>query len=120
MLVILINYFPAVGCRVMMKEIAIKYGKLKLDVDSRKFFIGRRVIPLRNKEYSLLEYFMMNVGKVLSRTQILEDVWDRNIFCPTNTIDVHVSGLRQKLQAYTKRNPIKTIYCIGYMFDLRR
>ena len=64
-----------------------------------------------------MEYFLRNTGKVLSRTQLLEDVWDRNICWPTNTIDVHVSALRQKLKKYLSYDPIKTIHSIGYMFD---
>jgi DNA-binding response OmpR family regulator len=64
-----------------------------------------------------MEYFMRNAGRVLSRTQILEDVWDRNIFCPTNTVDVHVSSLRTKLSAYNCDSFIKTVHCVGYIFD---
>ena len=98
-------------------EETIGFGELKLCLDSRKLFCRGQYIYLRNKEFSLLEYFMKNVGKVLSRTQILEDVWDRNICCPTNTVDVHVSNLRKKLHKKFSLNLIKTVYCIGYIFD---
>lgn len=91
----------------------IVFSNLKLDLNSRKLFIGKIQIPLRNKEFSLIEYFLKNIGKVRSRTQILEDVWDRNILCPTNTVDVHISSLRKKLPC----NLIKTVHCIGYILD---
>lgn len=90
---------------------------IELDADSRRFFVGGNRIFLRNKEFSLLYYFIENMGKVLSRTQILEDVWDRNIVCPTNTVDVHVSNLRRKIKTHTDKECIKTVHCIGYIFD---
>ena len=95
----------------------IGLGLFKLEVGSRKLFIRNRSVFLRNKEFALLLYFMQNAGRVLSRTQILEDVWDRNIFCNTNTVYVHVSSLRQKLRRYKKSNVIRTVHCIGYIFE---
>lgn len=94
----------------------LKFEELRLNIDSRKVFIKNRIIRLRNKEFSLLEFFMRNVGKVVTRTQILEEVWDRNIFCPTNTVDVHISKLRSKICKNLKLPVIKTIHCIGYVF----
>lgn len=89
----------------------------ELDVESRRFVVGGKRVSLRNKEFSLLYYFLENMGKVLSRTQILEDVWDRNIVCPTNTVDVHVSSLRKKFERYANKSCIKTVHCVGYIFD---
>ncbi len=95
----------------------LSHGDLKLNIPARKLIISDNCILLRNKEFSLLEYFLKNVGKVVSRTEILEEVWDRNICCSTNTVDVHVSSLRRKIRTYLKFDPIKTIYCIGYVFE---
>jgi len=91
---------------------------IELDLSARKFFIEGVPVVLRNKEFSLLIYFLENVGRVVSRTQILEEVWDRNITCPTNTVDVHVSSLRQKFRLYANKDLIKTVHCIGYIFEL--
>ena len=90
---------------------------IEFDADSRMFSIKGKRVFLRNKEFSLLHYFLQNMGRVLSRTQILEDVWDRNIICPTNTVDVHVSSLRRKFKRYADKECIKTIHCVGYMFN---
>lgn len=90
---------------------------IKIDMDARKIYIGSQMIILRNKEFNLLKYFFINTGKIVSRTQILEEVWDRNICCATNTVDVHVSSLRHKLRSYFGRNLIRTVYCIGYIFE---
>lgn len=100
-----------------MEQDILNFQILYLDLSSRKLFIEKKCIFLRNKEFSLLEYFVRHVGKVLSRTQLLEDVWDKDIFCPTNTIDVHVSSLRRKLRRYRCANFIKTVHCIGYIFE---
>ena len=96
----------------------IDVGYIKLNTSSHKVFVKDSPVFLRNKEFALLEYFMQNMGKVLSRTQILEDVWDRNICCPTNTVDVHVSSLRKKVGKYFGNGFIRTVHCVGYIFEL--
>ncbi|MBD3361065.1 hypothetical protein GF366_04685 [Candidatus Peregrinibacteria bacterium] len=101
----------------MKENKSLSFGPLKLEPSTRKFYVGNNYVFLRNKEFCLLEYFMINIGRVLSRTQILEDVWDHNICCPTNTVDVHVSNLRQKLKLHQSADLIKTIHCVGYIFE---
>ncbi len=96
-----------------------KFGKLKIDLIKRRCFIKNIALKLRNKEFLLLNYFARNAGKVLSRTDILEEVWDQNICCATNTVDVHVSSLRQKMRKHSKQVIIQTVHCIGYIFDKR-
>lgn len=91
---------------------------ITLDVDRRVVVVGCDRLHLRNKEYCLLKYFFENPGRVLTRTEILEAVWDRNIFCETNTVDVHVSILRNKLRLFSLEGIIKTVHCVGYIFDL--
>ncbi len=89
-----------------------------LDTDRRVIAVGPNKISLRNKEFCLLKYFFENPGRILTRTEILEEVWDRNIFCETNTVDVHVSILRSKLRQLSLDPLIKTVHCVGYIFDL--
>lgn len=101
----------------MKTDEIISLGSIKVDIKSRMFYLKGNRVVLRNKEFSLLYYFINNIGRVLSRTQILEDVWDRNIVCPTNTVDVHVSSLRRKFKQYADKDCIKTVHCIGYVFD---
>jgi len=99
-------------------DLVLKYDKILLDMGRRVVLVDNKFVCLRNKEFSLLEYFMRNAGRVLSRTEILEDVWDRNICCPTNTVDVHVSKLRKKLGAHLSSGFIRTVHCVGYIFQL--
>ncbi|MFH1284625.1 MAG: response regulator transcription factor [Candidatus Peregrinibacteria bacterium] len=100
-----------------VKNDVLKIGGMKINSVSRKFYVGQRNIFLRNKEFCLMEYFIKNAGRVVSRTQILEDVWDQNICCPTNTVDVHVSTLRQKLKFFNCGDFIRTVHCVGYIFE---
>lgn len=95
----------------------LNFESFRLDMISRKVFVSGKYIYLRNKEFCLLEYFIKNIGKVLTRTIILEDVWDRNILCPTNTVDVHVSSLRRKIKSCEDGDFIRTVPCIGYIFE---
>lgn len=92
---------------------------VNLDLNRRVIVVGRVNVPLRNKEFCLLNYFFLNPGRVLTRTEILEEVWDRNIFCETNTVDVHVSILRRKLRRFSLDYSIRTVPCVGYIFDLQ-
>ncbi|MBP9718346.1 winged helix-turn-helix transcriptional regulator [Candidatus Gracilibacteria bacterium] len=88
-------------------------------VDLQRRLVKRddKVIFLRNKEFSLLEYFILNKGKLLQRSTILEQVWDRNANFGSNTLDVHVNRLRRKLDGPFKTKLIHTVHCIGYRFD---
>jgi len=99
-----------------MKQ-ALEVGNLSVDINKYALHYKQEKIQLRYKEFELMKYLVKNTGKVKSRTQILEDVWDRNIFCNTNTVDVHVSNLRKKMKKMAAPNHIKTIYCVGYMFE---
>ena len=101
----------------MEQNSTISFGSAKIDLVSRYLYGTRNKVRLKNKEFSLLEYFLRNTGKVLSRTEILEEVWDRNIFCNTNTVDVHVSKIRKKFLRIRKKSPIKTVHSVGYLFE---
>ena len=89
---------------------------LELDVISHRFFCNGHEIPLRNKEFALLQFFMAHQESVLSRTQLLENVWDRNSSMLTNTIDVHISQLRKKIRTFSDDIYIHTVPCRGYIF----
>jgi len=94
------------------KENILYTSDIKLYLDKEKVIIGSREIKLTKKEFMVLEYFLRNKGQVLSRNQILEHVWDRNVDIFTNVIDTHIKNLRRKLG---KRNSIiEAIYGSGY------
>lgn len=96
------------------KELCV--SDVALDLESRKAFRKGKLLILRNKEFSLLEFLMRNIGKVLTRNELLEHVWDQNATMLTNTVDVHMSKLRRKIDKGRRRPLIHTVYCVGYTF----
>ena len=101
----------------MRNEKFLKSGSMELNVISREALVAGVRVPLRNQEFALLKYFLENSGMVLTRARLLEEVWDRNICCSTNTVDVHVYSLRKKLQNFGLDGFIRTVHCIGYMLE---
>lgn len=76
-----------------------------------------KLLGLSRKEFTLLEYFMRNPGTTLTRAMILENVWDVNADPFTNTVDVHVSFLRTKIDRGRRHKLISTVYGYGYKME---
>ncbi|SHK47378.1 response regulator transcription factor [Rhodothermus profundi] len=92
----------------------IRVGPLEINERRRQARIGDQVLPLRPKEYDLLRFLARHPGEVLSRTRIAEQVWGDPFYVSDNTIDVTVSGLRQKLSEATPALQIETVRGVGY------
>jgi heavy metal response regulator len=88
---------------------------LRVDLMARRVFRGNREITLTPKEFSLLEYFLRNKGKVLSRTEIIENVWGYNFDPTTNIVDVHIKFLREKVDTGFHKKLIHTVRGAGYV-----
>ena len=88
---------------------------LRMDLVARRVFRGHRELELTPKEFSLLEYFLRNKGHVLTRTMILEHVWDYNFDPGSNVIDVHVRRLRKKVDQDRLPPLLHTARGIGYV-----
>jgi two-component system OmpR family response regulator len=97
------------------EETVIKVGDLTLDRLSHKVTRAGEEIALQPREYRLLEYLMQNAGKVVTRTMLLEHVWDYHFDPQTNVIDVHVSRLRAKIDRDFDAPLIHTVRGAGYM-----
>lgn len=92
----------------------IRVADLELDRRSQTVRRGGKRIELTAKEYSLLEYLMANAGRVLSRTMIIEHVWDQSFDSVTNIVDVYVRHLRNKVDDPFERKLIRTVRGVGY------
>ncbi|NSW95013.1 MAG: response regulator transcription factor [Bacteroidales bacterium] len=92
------------------------FEDLELDLDKKIARRGNLKIELTAKEFSLLEYFMRNRGRVLSRNDIAEKVWDTNFDFGTNVVDVYVNFLRKKIDKGFERKLIHTKVGFGYIF----
>ena len=92
----------------------VRVGDLELDRLSLQVKRAGKRIDLTSKEYSLLEYLMSNAGRVLSRTMIIEHVWDQSFDGITNIVDVYVRHLRNKVDDPYQRKLIRTVRGVGY------
>ena len=97
------------------KESVLRIADLSLSIVTHKVMRQGKEIELTSKEYALLEYFMRNPEKVLTRTMISEHVWDYHFDSNTNVIDVYVNYLRKKIDKDFDPKLIHTIRGIGYM-----
>jgi DNA-binding response OmpR family regulator len=92
------------------------YSDLELNLDKKEAQRGDHHIELTAKEFSLLEFFMKNKGRVLSRNDIAEKVWDANFEFGTNVVDVYVNFLRKKIDKGFDKKLIHTKVGFGYIF----
>lgn len=94
----------------------LQCGAIALDPDSRKVTVDQKLVPLTLKEFDLLQMLMQNRGHVLSRSQLLENVWGWEYTDNTRTVDVHVQTLRQKIAeaSPSAASQIETVRGIGY------
>lgn len=92
----------------------VTVGQVRLDLPARRVHAGEAEVLLRPKEFDLLAALVTRVGEVVTREQLMDEVWDENWFGPTKTLDVHVSTLRRKLGTYAH---ITTLRGRGYRYE---
>jgi DNA-binding response OmpR family regulator len=97
------------------KTSLLQVSDLVLDQMAHKVFKAEKEIPLTPKEYSLLEYLMLNVNQVVTRTMIFEHVWNEDFDSFSNIIDVFINNLRNKIDAGHNEPLIHTIRGVGYV-----
>ncbi|MFC5443161.1 response regulator transcription factor [Rhizobium halophytocola] len=97
------------------QDMIYRVGDLELDRLSHEVRRAGREILLQPREFRLLEYLMKNAGQVVTRTMLLEHVWDYHFDPQTNVIDVHVSRLRSKIEKDFGKPLLKTVRGAGYM-----
>ncbi len=96
-------------------ETRLQVGDLEMDLLSRTVKRRNHKIDLQPREFMLLEYLMRHAGQVVTRTMLLEGVWDYHFDPQTNVIDVHVSRLRQKIDKPFDTALLHTVRSSGYM-----
>lgn len=92
-------------------------GDLRLDPTRRAVKRGDATIELTGKEYALLEYMLRSKGRILTQTQILEHVWDRNYAGTSNIVNVYLNRLREKIDKDYEHKLIKTVRGIGFTIE---
>lgn len=97
------------------EETSYRVGDLELDRLSRRVVRGSQEIDLQPREFRLLEYLMKHAGQVVTRTMLLENVWDYHFDPQTNVIDVHISRLRSKIDKGQDKPLLHTVRGAGYV-----
>lgn len=93
----------------------LAFGDLEIRLKARTLHIRRQHVPLSPKEFELITFFARNAGQVVTRMQLLEQVWNLHFDPGTNVVDVHVGRLRRKLES-AGSNAIQTARGEGYVF----
>ena len=96
----------------------LSFADLEMDLDTKTVTRGGKTINLTAREFTLLEYFMKNPGKVLSRIDLLENVWELNFDLGSNVVDVYVNYLRNKIDKDFQVKMIQTMIGMGYALKL--
>ncbi len=93
----------------------LRVGDMEMDLLKRRVTRGGKEILLQPREFKLLEYLMRNAGNVVTRTMLLENVWNYHFDPQTNVIDVHISRLRSKIDKGFERPMLHTVRGAGYV-----
>lgn len=96
----------------------IEVGAVRLDAARHEVFVNDELTPLTRKEFELLEFFLLNADRVLTRDQLIDRVWGSDYYGDTKTLDVHVKRLRAKIEA-EPANPERliTVRGVGYRYE---
>lgn len=100
-------------------QTVLRVADLEMDLISRRVSRGGEKIELKPLEFRLLEYLMRHAGQVVTRTMLLEDVWDFHFDPKTNIVETHISRLRSKVDRGFKSELIETIRGSGYLLRAR-
>lgn len=95
----------------------IQYGELRVETAARTAFLGEQALSLTPKEFDLLTVLVRNEHLVLSREQLLQQVWGYDYYGDVRTVDPHIKTLREQLGPYRKW--IRTVWGVGYQFEYR-
>ena len=99
----------------------LQQGRVRLDIESRRCYVGLREVKLRKKEFAVLRLLLENPGRVLTREVLIDRVWGNDYVGDTKTLDVHIKRLRALIEDDPK-NPtfITTVRGVGYRFELSK
>lgn len=93
----------------------LKIYDLVMDLETREVSRAGKPIELTNKEFALLEYFLKNKNRILTRTMISEKIWDIDFITESNIVDVYINFLRAKIDKGFSQKIIKTVRSVGYI-----
>ena len=95
--------------------ITLKFADTEMNLTTKEFFRQGKKIELTPKEYALMEYFIRHKGRVVSKSEIAEKVWDINFEITSNVVEVYVNYLRNKVDKPFDKKLIHTVFGVGYI-----
>jgi DNA-binding response OmpR family regulator len=100
--------------QVSVKETVLEHRGIRMDLLGRTVSLGGTAVDLTSREFALLEIFLQNAGRILTRTLISEKIWESHYDVDTNLLDVYMSKLRTKLEPTPGKPLFKTVRGVGY------
>lgn len=104
------------GTQVAMTAQTLRYGGVEMNLDAKTVTRDNQPVELTAREFALLEFLMRNQGRVLSKPEIAEHVWDINFDTGTNVVEVYINYLRKKIDRNSPTKLIHTQFGMGYVF----
>ncbi len=101
-------------------EKIVKYDKLTVNLTNYEMIVDGKVVDTPPKELELIYHLASNPNRVYSRDQLLDEVWGFEYYGDSRTVDVHVKRLRDKLEGISDQWSIKTVWSVGYKFELKQ
>ncbi|MBR5452186.1 MAG: response regulator transcription factor [Clostridia bacterium] len=98
----------------------VTFDKLSINITSYELIVDGKQIDTPPKELELIYHLASNPGRVYTRNQLLDEVWGFDYFGDSRTVDVHVKRLREKLENVSDEWELKTVWGVGYKFDLKK
>lgn len=103
---------------IYCKTNEIIFREINLNIDTREITINGKDLCLTSREFDILQLLIHNPKKVFTKSNIFESVWEEDYMGDDNTINVHISNLRNKISKYTENEYIQTIWGIGYKLEV--
>ena len=95
------------------------FDKLTIDMDAFELTVADKKVPIPPKEMELLYHLASTPNRVYTRNQLLDEVWGFDYFGDTRTVDVHIKRLREKLEGVSQQWELKTVWSVGYKFEVK-
>ena len=97
----------------------LEFDKLIIDMDAFELTVDGKKVPTPPKEMELLYHLASTPNRVFTRNQLLDEVWGFDYFGDTRTVDVHIKRLREKLEGVSDQWDLKTVWSVGYKFEVK-
>lgn len=96
----------------------LRLGDIELQIDAHLLRVGGTPVHLPNREFQVLEVLLSNAGRVVSRRELLDQIWGQGHSDVHKTVEVHINRLRRRIRAEGRSDPIRTVRGLGYVFDI--